>query len=436
MTSLRAHPSRAANAAGDDEYSSLQDVLFGDRKAVFQSVQLFETRFDYWIGVGICINESDGREPTECFADPKDSRDEAIECAASARAATELCSSVGKAATIRSSRPRTSTRTSRNLDEPESLFPARHRQSLGVPQRHESTTGGGVERDQADRRGALHRRARRSHAKNGILIEGTNDWFAQAKDGNVWYCGEETASFETFKGDRPKKPELVSIDGSFKAGRDGDKPGIIFLASPTVGSVYIEESSLGNAEDATEILSSTIRSARTTARSAGAAGARAAAVRRQLRRHQKLLAARAGRVRAQVLRAGNRSIPRDGAGLGRSGTAREMQRRSALRISYRVPDAESEPWGSRPRWRSGGPASARPWERSRHPCRPIRPPLRSVERRPRRRPDSAPPHRRYNTRAHEAVDFRGGQIADRVRIGRDVTSHRLGRGERRRRKIP
>jgi hypothetical protein len=49
--------------------------------------------------------------------------------------------------------------------------------------------------------------------------------------------------------------ELVSIDGSFKAGRKGDKPGVIFLASPTVGSVYTEESSLGNAEDATEILS-------------------------------------------------------------------------------------------------------------------------------------------------------------------------------------
>jgi len=32
--------------------------------------------------------------------------------------------------------------------------------------------------------------------------------------------------------DRPRKPELVSIDGSFKAGREGDKPGIIFSAVP------------------------------------------------------------------------------------------------------------------------------------------------------------------------------------------------------------
>ena len=63
------------------------------------------------------------------------------------------------------------------------------------------------------------------------VIESTNNLYAQAKDGNVWYCGEETHSFETFKGDRPMNLELVSIDGSFKAGRKGDKPGVIFLAS-------------------------------------------------------------------------------------------------------------------------------------------------------------------------------------------------------------
>src|SRR5262249_19733680 len=45
--------------------------------------------------------------------------------------------------------------------------------------------------------------------------------------------------------------------GSFKAGRNGDKPGVIFLAAPKVGDVYVEESSLANAEDATEVLSTT-----------------------------------------------------------------------------------------------------------------------------------------------------------------------------------
>jgi hypothetical protein len=89
---------------------------------------------------------------------------------------------------------------------------------------------------------------------NGALTEGTNDWFAQARDGAVWYCGEETATYETFSGDRPRAPEVAGIDGSFKAGREGDKPGIIFPASPAPGLVYREESSLGNAEDAARVL--------------------------------------------------------------------------------------------------------------------------------------------------------------------------------------
>ncbi len=80
---------------------------------------------------------------------------------------------------------------------------------------------------------------------------------SKAKDGNTWYCGEKVKDLERFDGDDPNRPDLISIDHSFKAGRDGDKPSIIFLASPAPGDVYLEEFSLGNAEDATEILSTT-----------------------------------------------------------------------------------------------------------------------------------------------------------------------------------
>ncbi len=94
---------------------------------------------------------------------------------------------------------------------------------------------------------------------DGELIEDTDDWFAPAKDGNTWYCGEETKSFETFDGDKPQIPELVGIDGTFKAGRNGDEPGIIFPASPKVGDVNREEFSLGNAEDLAEVVSTTYK---------------------------------------------------------------------------------------------------------------------------------------------------------------------------------
>jgi len=93
--------------------------------------------------------------------------------------------------------------------------------------------------------------------RDGDLAEATDDWFTAAKDGSTWYFGEEVKDYESFDGDDPRRPELVSIDGAFKAGREGDKPGMIFLASPKPGDVYLEEFSLANAEDATEILSTT-----------------------------------------------------------------------------------------------------------------------------------------------------------------------------------
>lgn len=57
-----------------------------------------ETLDDYWIGVGICINESDGADRKECLADVRASRDEATAlCAEQQQARFELCGSVGEA---------------------------------------------------------------------------------------------------------------------------------------------------------------------------------------------------------------------------------------------------------------------------------------------------------------------------------------------------
>lgn len=92
-----------------------------------------------------------------------------------------------------------------------------------------------------------------------LVVEDTDDWFAQAKNGDVWYCGEETKEYETFDGDNPIVPELVNIDGSFKAGRGGDKAGIAFLGAPQNDRVYRQEFSLSNAEDMAQVLSISYR---------------------------------------------------------------------------------------------------------------------------------------------------------------------------------
>jgi hypothetical protein len=79
---------------------------------------------------------------------------------------------------------------------------------------------------------------------DGQLTEDTLDWFAQDRDGNVWYFGENT--HELVDG-------LIStIKGTFVAGQDGAKPGIVMKAHPMIGDFYAQEFSLGNAEDYAE----------------------------------------------------------------------------------------------------------------------------------------------------------------------------------------
>jgi hypothetical protein len=82
---------------------------------------------------------------------------------------------------------------------------------------------------------------------NEILLEDTIDWFAQKKDGTVWYFGEEAKQFED--------GVLIGIEGSWMAGRDFAKPGIVMLANPQKGNFYRQEFLLGEAEDVAKVLS-------------------------------------------------------------------------------------------------------------------------------------------------------------------------------------
>lgn len=83
--------------------------------------------------------------------------------------------------------------------------------------------------------------------EDGELVEDTFDWYAQDKEGNIWYLGENTAEFENGK--------LVTKEGSFEAGVDGAQPGIIMPADPREGMQYRQEYYKGEAEDNGEVLS-------------------------------------------------------------------------------------------------------------------------------------------------------------------------------------
>ena len=83
-------------------------------------------------------------------------------------------------------------------------------------------------------------------AKTGDLVEDTLDWYAQDKDGNVWYLGELTKEYEDGK--------YKSTAGSFEAGVGGAQPGIAMPAEPHRGLTYRQEYLKGEAEDHGEVV--------------------------------------------------------------------------------------------------------------------------------------------------------------------------------------
>jgi hypothetical protein len=82
--------------------------------------------------------------------------------------------------------------------------------------------------------------------QDGEVIEDTYDWYAQDKDDNVWYFGEDTKAFDNGQ---------VDTEGSWEAGVDGAEPGIIIEGDPQVGDAYRQEFAAGVAEDRGEVLS-------------------------------------------------------------------------------------------------------------------------------------------------------------------------------------
>jgi hypothetical protein len=83
---------------------------------------------------------------------------------------------------------------------------------------------------------------------DGELIEDTFDWFAQQNTGDVWYLGEDSKEIED--------GEVVSTEGSWEAGVDGAKPGIIMWGDPAahLNEEYRQEYYPDVAEDVATVI--------------------------------------------------------------------------------------------------------------------------------------------------------------------------------------
>ncbi len=77
---------------------------------------------------------------------------------------------------------------------------------------------------------------------DGSLAEATDDWYAADNDGNVWYFGEDTATYD-------EQGNLEDRAGSWEAGVDGAEAGIIMPADPQLTEATRMEFAKGEAED-------------------------------------------------------------------------------------------------------------------------------------------------------------------------------------------
>ena len=84
----------------------------------------------------------------------------------------------------------------------------------------------------------------------GLLLEDTTDWYGQDDHGNVWYFGEATVEF-TY--DAHGHRIDADRSGSWIAGQDGAKAGIVMHAKPMPGMYYRQEYLKGEAEDAARV---------------------------------------------------------------------------------------------------------------------------------------------------------------------------------------
>jgi len=216
-----------------------------------------EVQDDFLVATAICVNISDRQDRRECLREAKNTRFEELEgCREQRDARDEVCAAIGEDRYDPDFDPGEFEDALGDFDNNNPYLPLK----VG----NYWTYAGGSEAivvqvlEETKLIDDVTCIVVRDRVWDGDdLVEDTNDWEAQAKNGDVWYCGEEVKDFETFDGDEPPLPELVAIDGSFKAGRDGDKAGVLFLADPAPGQSYRQEFSLGNAEDVAVVLTTT-----------------------------------------------------------------------------------------------------------------------------------------------------------------------------------
>lgn len=200
---------------------------------------------DYWTAVGTCANISDSQSRQACILKAKSDYQSAITtCQDQFTSRNQICQKLGGGPYDPTIDP---ANFSTNIDNP--FMPLKP----GTTYIYEGPTSQGSIRTEfavttntklID--GVTCVEVHDQVFTDGELTEDTLDWFAQDKDGNVWYFGEDS--------DELVNGRVSSLGGSWQGGVDGASPGIVMEAHPKVGDFYRQEFLLNTAEDSAGVL--------------------------------------------------------------------------------------------------------------------------------------------------------------------------------------
>jgi hypothetical protein len=201
---------------------------------------------DYWTAVGMCANISDSQSQQACIEKAKSDYQSALtSCQDQFTSRNQICQKVGGGPYDPVIDPANYTT---NIDNP--YFPLKP----GTTYIYEGPTSKGFIRTEfavttntklID--GVTCVEVHDQVFTDGALTEDTLDWFAQDKEGNVWYFGEDS--------DELVNGRVSSLGGSWQGGVNGASPGIVMKAHPKVGEFYRQEFLLNTAEDTAGVLS-------------------------------------------------------------------------------------------------------------------------------------------------------------------------------------
>jgi hypothetical protein len=200
---------------------------------------------EFWRARAMCGNLATVAERTACASEAFDALDEAFDlCDDQHDARLEACDRLGDGIYNPVINPANFTTVINNPYMP---------RIPGTKFIYEKVTAAGLEHSELfvthDTKvilGVTCRTLEDTNALNGEVIEHTFDWVAQDISGNVWYFGELSMDVEDGL--------VVGLGGSWQAGVNGAKPGILMKAAPHVGNVYRQEFAIEEAEDIAAVL--------------------------------------------------------------------------------------------------------------------------------------------------------------------------------------